>query len=163
MSAWIFPVIDKQVVADMASPDSTASAPTEKTASTSDTGAKDRPLKKTTTAARNEVVPAAPSAATSHNTSRVKLEADEDTAASNFTIINPDALTPALSSRDGRREFASNPASQADNLTRSAQGDQSFDQEAIRKCQRRYNSFRSSDGTFQPYNSPTRELCPYLR
>lgn len=31
------------------------------------------------------------------------------------------------------------------------------------KCTRRYSSFRRSDGTYQPFNRPTREVCPLLR
>lgn len=31
------------------------------------------------------------------------------------------------------------------------------------RCDDRYNSFRWSDGTFQPYGDGPRELCPYLR
>lgn len=34
---------------------------------------------------------------------------------------------------------------------------------AIAACERRYNSFRRSDGTYQPYGGRPRELCPYLR
>ena len=31
------------------------------------------------------------------------------------------------------------------------------------RCDDAYNSFRWSDGTFQPYGGGPRELCPYLR
>ncbi len=31
------------------------------------------------------------------------------------------------------------------------------------RCDRRYRSFRWSDGTFQPYGGGPRRLCPYLR
>jgi len=34
---------------------------------------------------------------------------------------------------------------------------------ALAECERRYSSFRRSDGTYQPYGSRPRELCPLLR
>jgi hypothetical protein len=38
----------------------------------------------------------------------------------------------------------------------------SFDS-AVAQCERRYSSFRRSDGTYQPYGSGTRRPCPLLR
>ena len=35
--------------------------------------------------------------------------------------------------------------------------------DAWQRCDDRYNSFRWSDGTFQPYGDEPRKLCPYLR
>ena len=35
--------------------------------------------------------------------------------------------------------------------------------DAWQRCDDRYNSFRWSDGTFQPYGDGPRQLCPYLR
>lgn len=34
--------------------------------------------------------------------------------------------------------------------------------DAWQRCDDRYNSFRWSDGTFQPYGDGPRQLCPYL-
>jgi hypothetical protein len=34
---------------------------------------------------------------------------------------------------------------------------------AVAQCERRYSSFRRSDGTYQPYGSGTRRPCPLLR
>ena len=34
--------------------------------------------------------------------------------------------------------------------------------DAWQRCDDRYNSFRWSDGTFQPYGNGPRQLCPYL-
>jgi hypothetical protein len=48
---------------------------------------------------------------------------------------------------DGRRTYAG--------------GD--FDDDALRACERRFVSFRRSDGTYQPFNRATRERCPFLR
>lgn len=39
----------------------------------------------------------------------------------------------------------------------------SFGGDAMSACERRFVSFRRSDGTYQPFNRPTRELCPFLR
>jgi hypothetical protein len=33
----------------------------------------------------------------------------------------------------------------------------------IAECERRYSSFRASDGTYQPFGRNSRELCPHLR
>jgi hypothetical protein len=44
---------------------------------------------------------------------------------------------------------------------RFAGGD--FRDDALSQCERRFVSFRRSDGTYQPFNRPTRELCPFLR
>jgi hypothetical protein len=33
----------------------------------------------------------------------------------------------------------------------------------IAECERRYSSFRASDGTYQPYGRNSRVLCPFLR
>ncbi len=38
-----------------------------------------------------------------------------------------------------------------------------FSNDAISQCERRFVSFRRSDGTYQPFNRPSRELCPFLR
>jgi hypothetical protein len=37
------------------------------------------------------------------------------------------------------------------------------EQAVVMECERRYASFRRSDGTYQPFNSRSRELCPLLR
>jgi hypothetical protein len=34
---------------------------------------------------------------------------------------------------------------------------------SLAECERRYSSFRRSDGTYQPYGSRPREVCPLLR
>jgi hypothetical protein len=34
---------------------------------------------------------------------------------------------------------------------------------ALDECERRYASFRHGDGTYQPYGSRSREVCPFLR
>ena len=38
-----------------------------------------------------------------------------------------------------------------------------FRDDALSQCERRFVSFRRSDGTYQPFNRPGRELCPFLR
>lgn len=37
------------------------------------------------------------------------------------------------------------------------------DSDAIAKCASRFSSFRSSDGTYQPFGRSAREMCPFLR
>ena len=39
----------------------------------------------------------------------------------------------------------------------------SFSDDALSACERRFVSFRRSDGTYQPFNRATPELCPFLR
>jgi BA14K-like protein len=41
--------------------------------------------------------------------------------------------------------------------------DAPHDTAAIGECERRYSSFRRSDGTYQPYGRASREVCPFLR
>lgn len=41
--------------------------------------------------------------------------------------------------------------------------DPTHDERAYAACERRYASFRRSDGTYQPYGRSSRELCPLLR
>jgi hypothetical protein len=38
-----------------------------------------------------------------------------------------------------------------------------YDGPGIAECERRYSSFRRSDGTYQPYGRSSREVCPFLR
>lgn len=47
--------------------------------------------------------------------------------------------------------------------TRRYYGPRRVYRSAWRRCDRRYRSFRWSDGTFQPYGGGPRRLCPYLR
>jgi hypothetical protein len=44
-------------------------------------------------------------------------------------------------------------------IDRAAMGDE----RAYAECERRYSSFRRSDGTYQPYGRSSRERCPFLR
>jgi hypothetical protein len=45
----------------------------------------------------------------------------------------------------------------------SDEGAGEVDEAALQECERRYASFRRSDGTYQPYNRNFRERCPFLR
>ena len=38
-----------------------------------------------------------------------------------------------------------------------------YDEGGFAECERRYASFRRSDGTYQPYGRISREVCPFLR
>jgi hypothetical protein len=33
----------------------------------------------------------------------------------------------------------------------------------VEECERRYSSFRRSDGTYQPFGGGPRQRCPHLR
>jgi hypothetical protein len=69
------------------------------------------------------------------------------------TLINPDwaKARPAPRRRQAEAEAGSDR-----NAARNAD-------RAVAECERRYASFRRSDGTYQPYGDRPRELCPMLR
>lgn len=71
--------------------------------------------------------------------------------APDFTIKNPDS---AAKGSDLGEERRSKPASDA--LDRP-------DAAALEQCQRRYSSFRASDGTYQPLDGGPRRACRLLR
>ena len=73
----------------------------------------------------------------------VETKADERA----LTLLN------TASKRAGRDADPSRRSSPRDNL----------DQAGIEECERRYSSFRRSDGTYQPFGRSTREPCPFLR
>jgi BA14K-like protein len=62
---------------------------------------------------------------------------------------------------DARGATASAPEQR--NASDSSGGEPEPDREAIAACERRYSSFRRSDGTYQPYGGGTRQRCPLLR
>lgn len=61
----------------------------------------------------------------------------------------------------GRAAHAQRRGRHQDDRRAFASGD--FRNDAMSQCERRFVSFRRSDGTYQPFNRPTRELCPFLR
>jgi BA14K-like protein len=63
-------------------------------------------------------------------------------------LVNPDWIT-------------SRPAPEELELNRSAR--YQTNSGGIAECERRYSSFRASDGTYQPFGRSGREVCPFLR
>lgn len=189
MSAWLFPVTDTQIVVMQKAPEPAAPAPTaaEKGSPAPEAAAATPapaqpagpPEASSTVAAREEATaPSSPTPPAAKDGGERPAQPAEsvaptagqaDTAQTKITVINPDAGKRApptarepVRSREDREHLTREPASQPDDYA-PAYGYRSPDQASIAACERRYSSFRRSDGTYQPYNSPTRELCPLLR
>jgi len=78
---------------------------------------------------------------------------EEGSAAPSVKVINPSP---------GERRAAAEPVSNSDgNDSRGAETE--IDRPGIAACERRYSSFRRSDGTYQPYGGGSRQRCPLLR
>ena len=81
--------------------------------------------------------------------------------------------TGELEPRDKARERGSNlpnthwttiaPRSRHRDIDDDVYGTTERENGAATECERRYVSFRRSDGTYQPFNSTMRERCPLLR
>lgn len=85
------------------------------------------------------------------------IEPPEDSKIGGATVLNPGAKQQT---RDGGK--AADAVSQSD--TPDAQARVSGDgSPQSSECARRYASFRESDGTYQPYGSSQRKVCPLLR
>ncbi len=75
-------------------------------------------------------------------------------AGPSLKLINPAASDP--------RAAAAEPAGKPDgNDTGVAETE--IDRPGIAACEKRYSSFRRSDGTYQPYGGGRRQRCPLLR
>ena len=83
--------------------------------------------------------------------------ADGGQAPAKDQIVRPGAEPPRLKAMPA----ANRRDAQPDGRRTYAGGD--FDDDALRACERRFVSFRRSDGTYQPFNRATRERCPFLR
>jgi hypothetical protein len=186
MSAWIFPVTDTKIVVmqrapEPAVPSRTAEKPPVPVVAPSPPAPRPSasPETKSVVATQDTPAPASPPPAKTEagdagmqfaeSEAASKLAQPEDASQKKVTVINPDAAKakqatkePARS-RDEREPVARDQDRQPDDLDRPSYGYQSSDQSAIAECERRYNSFRRSDGTYQPFNRTTRELCPLLR
>ena len=64
----------------------------------------------------------------------------------------------ALANPEWKRERLSGRQRDSDVVRESV-----YDEDGFADCERRYSSFRRSDGTYQPYGRNSRELCPLLR
>jgi hypothetical protein len=186
MSAWLFPVTDTQVVVMQKAPEPATPTraaevpPAAPAAASAQTEPRPRaaPGTQSTASAQESPAPTAPAAkkdGDNAGTRLVESEAEsnavqpENTPQSKVTVINPDAdkRAPTIAkgparNRDDTEPVPREPSRLADDH-RPAYGFQASGQAAIMECERRYNSFRRSDGTYQPYNSSSRERCPLLR
>ncbi len=82
------------------------------------------------------------------------VEQPEDNKVGGATVLNPDAnqrMREARKMPDRNDVSEMQPSLSTDNGPQNAQ------------CARRYASFRESDGTYQPYGSAQRRVCPLLR
>ena len=79
---------------------------------------------------------------------------EEGGAAPSVKVINP---TPG-----DRRAAAAEAVSKSDGND-SGGAETEIDRPGITACERRYSSFRRSDGTYQPYGGGSRQRCPLLR
>jgi hypothetical protein len=69
------------------------------------------------------------------------------------TVINSGSALPDTKSERNR----------AGTRREQSDAENARDDAGSTECARRYASFRESDGTYQPYNSPQRRPCPLLR
>lgn len=73
-------------------------------------------------------------------------------------LVNPEWTAPSVAETVPHR--ADPPSAE----TESPRAERNRATEAgMAECERRYSSFRASDGTYQPYDRNSRVLCPFLR
>lgn len=77
--------------------------------------------------------------------------AEDRGAGPNVKVINP--------GQDDAARVAAQPARDAE----FGATENETDRQGIAACERRYSSFRRSDGTYQPYGGGPRQRCPLLR
>ncbi len=87
---------------------------------------------------------------------------------SGVVLVNPDwtRAKPNLPPRapEAERERERESLRERDSLReRESLRESMYDGPGIAECERRYSSFRRSDGTYQPYGRSSREVCPFLR
>lgn len=82
-------------------------------------------------------------------------EPTEDNKVGGATVLNPGANRQTPDPRNAPNTVSDTPDAQ----TRVSGGGSP----QISECARRYASFRESDGTYQPYGSSQRKVCPLLR
>jgi hypothetical protein len=92
-------------------------------------------------------------AASGDRTPAAAVNDEEGSAAPSVKVINPSS---------GDRRAAAEPVSNSDRND-SEGADTESDRPGIAACERRYSSFRRSDGTYQPYGGGSRQRCPLLR
>ena len=154
MSAWIFPVANPDLVALKSALEHPAPIPATSTRSPSDVtpapaAEKERPsLALSPAPAEQDGAEPADTAKTPSPPARAPEQAEPQRKPPQreAVLVNPEwTATP-------RRE------PKADPVERNR-----VDDADIAECERRYSSFRASDGTYQPYGRNSRILCPFLR
>jgi hypothetical protein len=156
MSAWIFPVANPDLVALKSALEHPAPIPATSTRSPSDVtpapaDEKERPslaLSPAPAPADQDSAERADTAKTPSPPARAPEQAEPQRKPPQreAVLVNPEwTATP-------RMEPEANPV-----------GRNRVDDADIAECERRYSSFRASDGTYQPYGRNSRILCPFLR
>jgi hypothetical protein len=168
MSAWLVPVETAGVAVEKKGPSRGFDVATTTTL---------RPANSSSKIAAAELPAPAPEAINDGKSPRQEQTLPPNTA----TSEDGSATTPALertgqpkdtenwvtveTKADARALTLLNPASKR--ARRDADPSRSpprdLDQAGMEECERRYSSFRRSDGTYQPYGRSSREPCPFLR
>ena len=158
MSAWVFPVANPDLAAlkaslQKASPQAPAVANVPPSAPEPRPEEKNRPtLALSPPASETEQPAPTPIGPTTKespfSSPQIVEEADAKKSPREAVLVNPEAIT-------------SRPAPEELEVKRSAR--YQTNSGGIAECERRYSSFRASDGTYQPFGRNSRELCPHLR
>lgn len=157
LSAWVFPVEPATTAAQPAKPAPEAVPAASKSADTSTAKLQ---------AETRALSPPAPPAEVNRSAGPVPAERPKSDAGdvqgpvdtppdvnapAPARILNPDNSTPDAVQR------------QAEAVSEPSDAPDLGSEEQIAACERRFASFRRSDGTYQPYGSRGRQLCPLLR
>ncbi len=97
------------------------------------------------------------SAAVENVPSEPAVEQPEENKVGGATVLNPGANQRTRDTRKAPESVSRNDVSE----TQPSLSGNASPQNA--ECARRYASFRESDGTYQPYGSAQRKVCPLLR
>jgi BA14K-like protein len=88
----------------------------------------------------------------------VSGNAEDSSRAPNVKLINPGEASSSNPGEPERSAAAAGPTKPAADVAESE-----TDRQDIAACERRYSSFRRSDGTYQPFGGGARLRCPLLR
>ena len=88
----------------------------------------------------------------------VSGNAEDSSRAPNVKLINPGEAISSNAGEPERSAAAAAPTKPAADVAESE-----TDRQDIAACERRYSSFRRSDGTYQPFGGGARLRCPLLR
>lgn len=156
MSAWVFPVTNPDLAAlkasmERAPPQTAHDAKASADVRARPTGEKERPTLALSPSAqadeRNSQQPGTAKNEVSQPPAGKTEEPEAKTQPSprEAVLVNPEWTARAIAE----------PAPRAER--------DRTDDAGIAECERRYSSFRASDGTYQPYGRNSRVMCPHLR